>query len=73
MHPTFNLGGEGASTHFVRREASSIPAVVALAVFMPSATMACGLPQDIYRVAYEMAKAALRPSPVELATRFIAN
>jgi hypothetical protein len=73
MHPTFNLGGEGASTHFVRRETSSIPALVALTVFAPTAAMACGVPQDIYRIAYERTEAALRPSPVELATRFIGN
>ena len=73
MHPTFKLGGEGASTHFNRPEACSIPALVALGVFAPTVAMACGLPQDIYRVAYERAEAALRPSPVELATRFIAN
>jgi hypothetical protein len=73
MHPKINLGGEGASTQLLRREIPSVPALVVLPILVVSATSACIAPHEIYRLAYEWAQAALRPSSFELATRFVAN
>jgi len=73
MHQAFKLGGEGASTNFLLSETPPVPAVVVLPIVMPFAAIACSAQCDIYRLAYELAQAALRPSPFELATRFVAN
>jgi hypothetical protein len=73
MHQIANLGGEGASTQTHRPGPPSIPAVVVFPLFMPGSATTCDALFDIYRVAYEQALAALRPSPYELAARFAAN
>ena len=73
MNQLINVGGEGASTHIPRPPTASIPSVVVLPYFMPSAPMTFDAQIEIYRLAYERAQAALRPSPYELAARFAAN
>jgi hypothetical protein len=73
MQPAIKQGGEGASTHPQRPGAALIPPVVAIPVFAPVAAIGCDAPNEIYRLAYEWARLALRPSAYELATTFVAN
>ena len=73
MYPIANSGGEGASTPSFRPAAKSLPTVVVWPILSPSGANTVNASQEIYRVAYESAKAFLRPSPYELASRFVSN
>jgi hypothetical protein len=73
MHSAITQGGEGASTHPQNLRAALIPPVVVMPVFAPVAAIAGDASHEIYRLAYEWARLALRPSVYELATTFVAN
>jgi hypothetical protein len=73
MHSAIKQGGEGASTHPQNPRTALIPPFVVMPVFAPLAAVACDAPHEIYRLAYEWARVALRPSAYELATTFVAN
>jgi hypothetical protein len=66
------VGGEGASTIEFGASVVAMPGLVV----WPACThgsVSLEASQDIYRVAYEWALAALRPCRYELATRFALN
>jgi hypothetical protein len=73
MYPTTNLGGEGASTLVFQPVLTMIPALVVWPVLPSNGATSFDASQEIYRLAYEWAKAVIRPSRYELAFRFVAN
>jgi hypothetical protein len=63
------MGGEGASTPWFRSESGSAPALVICPMLTAESCMDVTMAQEIYRLAYERAQAALRPSAYEIARR----
>jgi hypothetical protein len=72
MNSTYFTGGEGASTCVFGRTAIPRPALVVWPTVTPG-SLTFEAAQDIYRVAYEWAMAALRPGGYELANRVVPN
>jgi hypothetical protein len=73
MYPIVNLVGEGASTPAFHPAATFVPSLVVWPTLQPGGAHALDASKELYRLAYEWAQAALRPSPYELASRFVAN
>ncbi len=73
MYSTTNLGGEGASTLVFQPAVTSVPGLVVWPVLAPNSTTPLDASHEIYRLAYEWAKAVIRPSRYELACRFVSN
>jgi hypothetical protein len=73
MYPKPDLGGEGASTLAFLPSAMMVPSFVVWPMVSPPGANTLDTSQEVYRLAYEWAKAVLRPGPYELACRFIAN
>jgi hypothetical protein len=61
------IGGEGASTPWFRSEAGPAPALVVCPMLTAEACMDATMAQEIYRLAYERAQAALRPTAYDIA------
>ncbi len=61
------IGGEGASVPWLRVESGSAPGLVLCPMLPSNAATAVGTVQEIYRLAYERAQAALRPSAYDIA------
>ena len=73
MYPTGDSGGEGASTPVFRPAIHSVPNLVVWPLISPGGASPADAFQDLYRLAYEQAQAALRPSPYQYARRFASN
>ena len=73
MYPTGNSGGEGASTPVFRPAIHSVPNLVVWPLLSPGGASPSDAWQELYRLAYERAQAALRPGPYQLACRFASN
>jgi hypothetical protein len=67
------LGGEGASTPWLRAEPTREPALVVFPMAPSAACTDALMVQEIYRLAYERARAAMRPTPYEVARRICWN
>ncbi len=63
------IGGEGASTPWLRTEPTREPAVMVFPMALFAVCTDAPMVQDIYRLAYERARAAMRPSAYEVARR----
>jgi hypothetical protein len=61
--------GEGASTPWFRPESGTASGLVVCPMLPPGISMDASMAQEIYRLAYERAWAALRPSAYEIAQR----
>lgn len=73
MYPTGDSVGDGASTPAFFPANHSAPNLVVWPVLSPGGASLADAFQELYRLAYERAQAALRPGPYELACRFISN
>jgi hypothetical protein len=73
MYPIAKLVGEGASTPAFHQAATFVPSLVVWPMLTPGGPHALDASKELYRLAYEWAQAALRPSRFELASRFVAN
>jgi hypothetical protein len=73
MSMRYAMGGEGASTPWMRSEAGSAPGLVVCPILSNDSGMDAMMALEIYRLAYERAQAALRPSAYELAQRVCWN
>lgn len=67
------MGGDGAAMSWVQREPEFTPGLVAWPMFSPVACMDVTMAQEIYRLAYEQAQAALRPSIYQMAQKACRN
>jgi hypothetical protein len=67
------IAGEGASTPWFRPASVSEPGLVVYPMFSHVTGMDAGLAEEIYRLAYERAQAALRPSAYEILLRVCEN
>jgi hypothetical protein len=72
MYQKTNLEGEGASTR-VFNPGSMIFSLVVWPIAPPDGANMLAATQELYRLAYEWAQAMHRPSPYELACRFVSN
>jgi hypothetical protein len=61
------MSGEGASTPRARSGSGSAVGLVVCPMLSPGLAMDAGKVEEIYRLAYEWAQAALRPSAYEMA------
>jgi len=73
MYQIAKMVGEGASTPAFHRAATFVPSLVVWPILMPGGAQTLDASKELYRLAYEWAQAALRPSRSELASRFVAN
>jgi hypothetical protein len=73
MYPIGKLVGEGASTASFHTAATFVPSLVVWPMLIPGGAHELDASKELYRLAYEWAQAALRPTPAELASRFVAN
>jgi hypothetical protein len=67
------IGGEGASAPWIRSEVAPATGLVVCPMFSAEAGMDASMVQEIYRMAYERARAASRPSAYEIAHRICWN
>ena len=67
------IAGEGASTPWLRSERASGSGLVVCPMLPLGHSMDATWVQEIYRLAYERAAAAQRPSAYEVAQRVCAN
>ena len=63
------IAGEGDSMPWFRGESGPAPGLVVCPMLTPSAGTNATMLQEVYRMAYERAQAALRPTAYELAGR----
>ncbi len=73
MYPIVNLVGEGASTPAFQPAATFVPSLAVWPILARGGAPSLDASKELYRLAYESAQAALRPSLCELASRFVAN
>jgi hypothetical protein len=59
------MAGEGASTPWIRSDRGSAAGLVVFPMLSVGGGMEAGMVQEIYRLAYERAQAAVRPSAYE--------
>jgi hypothetical protein len=63
------IAGEGASTPWFRSQDGPEPALVICPMLTAESCMDASMAQEIYRLAYERAQAALRPSAYDIAQK----
>lgn len=73
MYPTFDSGGEGASTPVFRPSVHPVPNLVVWPLLSPGGVGSPNAWQELYRLAYERAQAAFRPGTYQLACQFASN
>ena len=73
MYPKIISWGEGASTPAFHPSAVMVPSLVMWPLVSPPGASTLDASHEVYRLAYEWAKAVLRPGPYELACRVVAN
>jgi hypothetical protein len=67
------MGGEGASMPWVRGEVEASPGLVVCPMFSADPALHATAVQEIYRLAYERARAMMRPSIYEIASKASMN
>jgi hypothetical protein len=67
------MGGEGASMPWIRSGGGLASGMVVCPMLALGGVMGAGFAEEIYRLAYERAQAALRPSVYEIVQRACLN